>query len=322
MKIQTLKNRRYARPLVALAVAGTALTGFATTASAHPGHHLPGPAGVPGTAGPARAGAHGHARAFDLGTVACPSSPGDAATAASLSGHFSGARMGTSIDAGQIACARAVIAATKGAGLDQRAALVATMTAMAESTLHNYTGGDRDSIGLFQQRPSQGWGSVDQVQDPTYATQKFLSVMQAKFPGGGWESGDPGAIAQSVQVSGDPGAYDDEQSPATTVVNALWAGGGTTPPPPPSGGSKVFKDVWATAPSVNNPTNGAVVGTLNTGSNYFYCQTQGSESSYAGYHNDWWLKTDDDSGNANVWVNATYVSGGVDDGQIPGVPTC
>ncbi|MBO1768561.1 MULTISPECIES: NlpC/P60 family protein [Allobranchiibius] len=107
-----------------------------------------------------------------------------------------------------------------------------------------------------------------------------------------------------------------------TPTGVYRPGGGTTTPPPPSGGSKVFKDVWATAPSVNNPTNGAVVGTLNKGSNYFYCQTQGSETSYAGYHNDWWLKTDDDSGNANVWVNATYVSGGVDDGQIPGVPTC
>ena len=61
---------------------------------------------------------------------------------------------------------------------------------------------------------------------------------------------------------------------------------------------------------------------LHTGRNYFYCQAKGAEVSVDGYHNDWWLKTDDDSGNRNVWVSAIRVSGGVNDGAIPGVPTC
>ncbi|UIJ34489.1 hypothetical protein [Allobranchiibius sp. GilTou73] len=43
---------------------------------------------------------------------------------------------------------------------------------------------------------------------------------------------------------------------------------------------------------------------------------------FDGYRNNWWLKTDDDSGNANVWVNATHVSGGANDARIPGLRTC
>ena len=105
---------------------------------------------------------------------------------------------------------------------------------MTESTLHDYLGGDRDSRGLYQQRPSQGWGTADQVVDPTYATNKFLSVMQRYYPNGAWTTGDIGAIAQRVQVSAVPDAYDKEAAAAQLVVNALGSG---TPPPPSMGAS-------------------------------------------------------------------------------------
>lgn len=87
--------------------------------------------------------------------------------------------------------------------------------------------------------------------------------------------------------------------------------------------SKVYKNVWTNAPSYYSsflPV--ATGGTLFAGSNYFYCQTEGRSYSDNGYSNDWWLKTDDDSGNSNVWVNAVYISGGDDYEPISGVPRC
>lgn len=87
--------------------------------------------------------------------------------------------------------------------------------------------------------------------------------------------------------------------------------------------SVVYRDVWTNAPShyssyFDTPTGG----TLYEGSNYFYCQSQGRTHSAHGYTNDWWLKTDDDSGFTNVWVSAVYISGGNDNEAIAGVPYC
>lgn len=85
----------------------------------------------------------------------------------------------------------------------------------------------------------------------------------------------------------------------------------------------VYKYVWHTADSYKhadpfNPTGGK----LFAGWNYFYCQAAGFGFSDLGYKNYWWLKTDDDSGNSKVWVNAIYVSGGDNNSKIPGVPEC
>ncbi|TWE13146.1 hypothetical protein [Rudaeicoccus suwonensis] len=99
-------------------------------------------------------------------------------------------------------------------------------------------------------------------------------------------------------------------------------GGGGTPTPPPSTGGKYYENVWKSAPSYRAASTASRAGTLNAGRNYFYCQAKGQEMNAEGYHNDWWLKTDDDSGNSGVWVNAIYVSSGTNDGSIPGVPQC
>lgn len=79
-----------------------------------------------------------------------------------------------------------------------RAAEIGIMTAITESGLVNIHGGDRDSQGLFQQRPSQGWGTVAQVTDPNYAANKFFSVLKGVS---GWQNMDPWMAAQSVQRS-------------------------------------------------------------------------------------------------------------------------
>ncbi|MDE9366674.1 hypothetical protein PZ938_13755 [Luteipulveratus sp. YIM 133132] len=130
------------------------------------------------------------------------------------------------INAEQLACARRIVSATKSKGLNGRAAQIALMTAQAETSLRNLKGGDRDSYGLFQQRPSQGWGTVAQVMNPDYATKKFLSVMQQFHPNGSWKRGDMGAIAQSVQRSAYPAEYGKEQGAAGVILDALWPGSG------------------------------------------------------------------------------------------------
>ena len=62
-------------------------------------------------------------------------------------------------------------------GLSSRATTIAIATALQESKLRNLRYGDRDSVGLFQQRPSQGWGTVEQILDPVYASNAFYNKL-------------------------------------------------------------------------------------------------------------------------------------------------
>jgi murein DD-endopeptidase MepM/ murein hydrolase activator NlpD len=103
--------------------------------------------------------------------------------------------------------------------------VVAVATAMQESVLRNLpnlgTRNDHDSIGLFQQRPSQGWGSVDQLLNPRYAAQKFYKKLLT-VPG--WQNMALTDAAQAVQRSAYPDAYAKHEPLATQVVNALTGG--------------------------------------------------------------------------------------------------
>ena len=103
-------------------------------------------------------------------------------------------------------------------GLPQQAVIVALATAMQESKLTNLDYGDRDSIGLFQQRPSQGWGSKEQLIDPIYATGKFYDALVKVAS---WQSLPIAAAAQAVQRSGFPDAYASWQPRATALAAAL-----------------------------------------------------------------------------------------------------
>jgi hypothetical protein len=97
---------------------------------------------------------------------------------------------------------------------------VAEATAMQESKLHNLSYGDRDSVGLFQQRPSQGWGTTQQIMDPVYASTRFY---EALVKVSGWQSMTLTQAAQAVQNSGAPDAYAAHQGDAT-VVAAVFTG--------------------------------------------------------------------------------------------------
>ncbi|MFE6360799.1 serine/threonine-protein kinase [Streptomyces sp. NPDC057806] len=89
----------------------------------------------------------------------------------------------------------------------------------------------------------------------------------------------------------------------------------------PIGGGKYNCEVWRTAKSYT--ADGTEVGILGAGTNYFYCQQNlGRRETSGRWTNVWWAKTDDDSGNADVWVSDVYVEGGDNDGPVPGLPVC
>lgn len=114
--------------------------------------------------------------------------------------------------------AQVIIGVAKGMGLPPRAWMIGLATAMQESALRNINYGDRDSLGLFQQRPSQGWGSPSEVTDPVYASTQFFQRL-AKLPG--WEELPLTAAAQAIQRSAFPDAYARWEGLAAQLVSLL-----------------------------------------------------------------------------------------------------
>ncbi len=152
----------------------------------------------------------------------CGIAAGDAATGAKLNPLLH-AKMAGFMDAEVTACARVIVETVKAHGLDKHAAQIALTTAITESSLHDLTQAvDHDSLGLFQQRPSQGWGTPAQLEDPVYATNAFLNRMIADYPGNGWEQPAIGTVCQRVQVSAVPTAYQVQAADANMMADALW----------------------------------------------------------------------------------------------------
>ena len=103
-------------------------------------------------------------------------------------------------------------------GLPARAASIALAVAYQESDLRNLDGGDRDSAGLFQQRPSQGWGTLEEVRDPVHAANAFYDALEKVD---GYEELEITVAAQEVQRSGFPDAYADHEADARALASAL-----------------------------------------------------------------------------------------------------
>jgi hypothetical protein len=103
-------------------------------------------------------------------------------------------------------------------GLPARAVSIALATAYQESKIRNLDYGDRDSLGIFQQRPSMGWGSEEQLQDVRYATNRFYDEL-VKIDG--YESMRITEAAQKVQRSGFPEAYEDHAEDGRALASAL-----------------------------------------------------------------------------------------------------
>ncbi|WP_394163531.1 M23 family metallopeptidase [Galactobacter valiniphilus] len=172
----------------------------------------------------------------------------------------------------QLRNAAIIINEASKAGVGRKGAVIALMTAMQESTLlnhandgsfirpatssvlsaaawakartvamesmkypHEAVGSDWDSIGLYQQRPSAGWGTVEQIMNPSYSAATFIQRMK-KIPD--WEHKAYGQVAQAVQISAFPDAYNKHQSTAEKIIDALAGvtvtdatGAGTDPVP-------------------------------------------------------------------------------------------
>ncbi|WP_411147952.1 protein kinase domain-containing protein [Streptomyces sp. A30] len=121
-------------------------------------------------------------------------------------------------------------------------------------------------------------------------------------------------------------------TPSPTKTSGGGSGDGSTPgasgtPTTPAsscrsiGGGKYNCEVWRTAKSYT--ASGTEVGVLNTGTSYFFCQENlGRRETYGEWTNVWWAKTDDDSGNTDVYVSDVYVRGGANDEPVPGLPVC
>ncbi|WP_214412648.1 hypothetical protein [Sphaerisporangium fuscum] len=120
------------------------------------------------------------------------------------------------IEQAQVAATIAAVATRR--KLPERALEIAYITAIQESKLLNLPFGDRDSVGVFQQRPSQGWGTVKQLQDPVYASQKFFAALvkvrhYQKMP--------LHEAAQAVQRSADGSAYAQHEPDAKILAPAF-----------------------------------------------------------------------------------------------------
>lgn len=118
----------------------------------------------------------------------------------------------------QAANAATISAVGTSRGMPERAVTIALATALQESGLRNIEHGDRDSLGLFQQRPSQGWGTEKQILDPVYSAGKFYQHL-AEIPG--YSRLPLTVAAQRVQRSGFPQAYAKHEPDAALLAAVL-----------------------------------------------------------------------------------------------------
>ncbi|MFJ8676314.1 C40 family peptidase [Streptomyces sp. NPDC093589] len=148
------------------------------------------------------------------------------------------------LPATQIPNAQTIVTTGLDLKVPARGQVVALATAMQESRLRNLGSGDHDSVGLFQQRPSQGWGTAQQLHDPVYATKRFYKGLLKVH---GWQQMTVAQAAQAVQRSGFPGAYAKWEPVATALHKAIVAS------LPHSARSKDTKGAASNAPSACVP---------------------------------------------------------------------
>jgi hypothetical protein len=166
----------------------------------------------------------------------------------------------------QIANAKTIQATGVAMNIPARGQIVALATALQESGLRNLTYGDRDSLGLFQQRPSQGWGTANEILDPVHASTRFYEALEKVS---GWQSLSVTQAAQAVQKSGFPEAYAKWEPLATalqqTIEPLLSKAGGTSPSPSPSGSDSTASAPPSAAGSCTADGDGTDFGTIPPG---------------------------------------------------------
>ncbi len=141
-----------------------------------------------------------------------------------------------SLDPQQASIAATIAAVAAGERLPPRAVTVAYATAMQESHMQDLDYGDRDSVGVFQQRPSEGWGTASELEDPAYAASRFFGAL-IRVPG--WLDLPVDQAAQAVQHSADGSAYSQYDPMAAELTSAytgqqahaVWCWPGPGPQP-------------------------------------------------------------------------------------------
>jgi LysM repeat protein len=132
---------------------------------------------------------------------------------------------GPSLSAEQRGNAATIVAVGRSLGVSDHGIVIALAAAIQESSLRNLSHGDRDSVGLFQQRPSQGWGSAAALQDPATAAKRFFTGNPGHTRGlldiAGWSSMNVTTAAQAVQVSAYPKAYAQWEKTAQSLLASL-----------------------------------------------------------------------------------------------------
>lgn len=136
------------------------------------------------------------------------------------SGEFTGSGDGSGLDGEQLQNAKLIADIGKQRGMSDEDIQIALATALAESGLRNLNHGDRDSVGLFQQRTSQGWGSVQQIMDPNYSAGKFYDTLKGTSRGA-----TPWQTAQNVQRSAfaDGSNYQAQWGLAQSAFKSIYA---------------------------------------------------------------------------------------------------
>lgn len=158
---------------------------------------------------------------FLLATLAACTDDARDALRPSRTGCYVGGAGEVHLSAEQAANAATIAAVGMREGMDEHAVAVAITTAMQESELVNVNYGHDDSLGLFQQRPSMGWGSEEELMDPVYASFKFYEKLQRTD---GWQDMRLAEAAQAVQISAYPELYEQWESDAEVIADA-FAGG-------------------------------------------------------------------------------------------------
>ncbi|MEV6815769.1 hypothetical protein [Micromonospora sp. NPDC051296] len=134
-----------------------------------------------------------------------------------------GAQSRIPLDNAQRTNAKTIVEVAKESGVGERGAVIGVATAMQESKLYNlgHLGAynDHDSQGLFQQRPSSGWGTEAQITDPEYSSTAFFEALKNVR---GWQDMPLTNAAQQVQVSAYPFHYAQWEDQAADVVSQLW----------------------------------------------------------------------------------------------------
>jgi hypothetical protein len=133
-----------------------------------------------------------------------------------VSGNGDGASYTFGAEQAQNAATVAAVGTSR--GMPERAVTIALATALQESGLHNIRHGDRDSLGLFQQRPTQGWGNARQIMDPAFSAARFYAHLK-DVPG--YSRLPLTVAAQRVQRSGFPQAYAKHEPDAVLLAAAL-----------------------------------------------------------------------------------------------------